>query len=471
MKWLLIVAWLVLLGAAALFAQQRFDFNLDEAPKLYFALPLAEQISIGIAVIVMGFIVVYSVWQSGHLARQNKAVKRLQTSVDGIRDATKQVDEAQHSFDAAGGHLNDSDPVEMIASLQKRVADSEQRTAFQKSRNESVDLRERLEELRQRQLVLRKQIGEVSDKRKVVEPVFSELRERQAQLEQSLAEVETDDNRNSLAGRVKHVSNGVSEIHARLKALEESWNSLNRFKDELDKSKTQLVRLQAPEDGLAAMIDQLHGRRDELTKTLAELETNGDQQLVTRVEALARSKVETERRVANLDECFTILDTIRRSFAELEERRAHLEHALAEVETDPGGRSLADRQNALNEFAAGTRVRVRVLQDSVTALNGFRQEIDKSQAALVPLQSTVDGIEPLIADLHTRRDRLARTIEEIETRGDEKLSARVEEIYRNKIETEQKITAIVGQFARLDTVRKEVNDLFAKLSGTLARLS
>ena len=225
-----------------------------------------------------------------------------------------------------------------------------------------------------------------------------------------------------------------------------------------------------PTRDLASMIDHLHERRDELAKTLAELEIHGDQQLVARVEALAKSKVETERRVANLDECFTLLDTIRKSFAELEERRAHLVRALAEVETDPAGRSLADRQNELNEFAAGTRVRVRVLQDSATALNGFRQDIDKSQAALVPLQSSVDGIEPLIADLHTRRDRLARTIDEIETRGDEKLGARVEEIYRNKIETEQKITAIVAHFGRLDTIRKEVNDLFTKLSGTLDRL-
>lgn len=41
---------------------------------------------------------------------------------------------------------------------------------------------------------------------------------------------------------------------SRLKALEDSWETLNRFKEDLGKSRTQLVRLQAPEDGLAALI-------------------------------------------------------------------------------------------------------------------------------------------------------------------------------------------------------------------------
>ena len=59
----------------------------------------------------------------------------------------------------------------------------------------------------------------------------------------------------------------------------------------------------------------------------------------------------------------------------------------------------------------------------------------------------------------------------LETHGEEKLSARVEALYRSKVETEQRIAAIVAHFAKLDTIRKEVNDLFVKLNGTLDRLS
>jgi chromosome segregation ATPase len=470
MMWVLIVAWLALLGAAAIAAQQVLGFHLDETVKVFLALPPAQQVMIGVFAVLMLFVAVASVWQAAGTARRNSVVRTLRRSLSGIRKDIEQTDEAQRGFDAAGESLANSEPVEAIASLQKRLSAAELRTAFQKSRNESVDLHEQLEELRQRQQTLRKLIGEVADKRRVIEPVFGELKQRQTQLDEQLAAIETDDNRNSLWGRVKEVNSKVAQAQTRLKALEDSWSTLDRFKQELDGSKTQLVRLQAPETGLAALIDELHARSDQLAQTLDQLETHGPDKLITRVEALAKSKVETQGRVSRLDECYAILNAIRSAFGELEERKAHLDQALSEVETDAAGRSLDDRQTELNEFAAHARVRVRVLQDSATALNGFKQDIDRSQAALVPLQAPADGIEALIADLHQRRDRLVNTLNDIELQGNEKLSARVEALYRSKIETEQRIAQVVEQFAQLDTIRNEIGGLFTKLNGTLDRL-
>jgi chromosome segregation ATPase len=470
MTWLLVLAWIVLLGALAILSQQAFGFNLDEAAKHLMALPLPER-AMAAAAVLMGLLLIgTSVWQSGRLAQRSKAVKSLQIDLDRMLTATAQVEEAQRGFDGAAGSLDKSEPVEAIASLHKRLSDAEERAAFHQGRNESVDLHQRLEDLRQRQHALRKQIGQVTDKRREIEPVFGELKQRQAQLEEALAEIETDDNRNSLAGRLKDVSNKVGLVQTRVKSLDDSWEALSRFKQEFDQSKTRLVRLQDPETGLAAMLSELLARRDQLADALAVLETHNNEKLSARVDALAKSKVETERSIARLDDCFAILNAIRREFGELEERRTHLEKALAEVETDPAGRSLAERQTALNEFAAQTRVRVRVLQDSATALSGFRQDIDNSQAALVPLQAPADGVEALIADLQDRRDRLISTLSEIESNGDQKLGARVEALYRSKIETEQRIAQVVDQFAKLDTIRNEIGGLFAKLNGTLDRL-
>jgi chromosome segregation ATPase len=393
MMWLLVAAWIAFLFAAAIAAQQILGFNLDEAPKLFAALPLPQQAMIGVAAALALFVAVVSVLQSSRSARRSRDVKDLETSLADVRIALTEVREDQASFDAAGEHLSKNEPEQAVSSLLTRLTGAEQRTAFQQSRNESVDLRERLDDIQRRQHALRKQIGEVSATRRTIEPIFGELKQRQMQLEESLAEVETDDKNNSLGGRLKEVSGNVMQIQSRLKALEESWDTLNRFKDELGTSKTQLVRLQAPEEGLAAMIDDLRGRRDQMTKTLDGLESHDDQKLGAHVEALSKGKIDTAQRIGRLDECFVTLNAIRTEFAELEERRAHLERSLGEVETDPTGKSLADRQKALDEFAAQTRVRVRVLQDSSTALNGFRQDIDKSQAALAPLQSSVDGIE------------------------------------------------------------------------------
>ena len=470
MMWVLIVAWLALLIAAAVAAQLLLGFNLDETQRAFMALPPTQQAVIGIAAVLMVFVALASIWQAAGTAQRTRMVRSLRSSLDGLRKETANIDEAQRGFDAAGESLANSEPVEAIEALHKRLAVAEQRTAFQKSRNESVDLQERLEELRQRQQVLRKQLGEVADKRRTIDPVFGELKQRQAQLEEQLGAIETDDNRNSLWGRVKEVSTKVSQAQARLQALEESFEKLNRFKQELDGSKSQLGRLQAPETGLAALIDELMARRDELAQKLDALEAHGDGKVAARVDALTRSKAETEQRIARLDECYAVLSAIQTVFGELEERRAHLDRALAEIEKDATGRTLDDRQTELNEFAAQARVRVRVLHDSAIALNGFRQDIDKSQAALVPLQAPADGIEALIADLRQRRDRLVDTLNDIELHGNEKLSARVEALYRSKIETEQRIAQVVEQFSKLDTIRNDIGGLFTRLNGTLDRL-
>ena len=146
--------------------------------------------------------------------------------------------------------------------------------------------------------------------------------------------------------------------------------------------------------------------RDRLNVSLDELESSGDGNLSARVAALSGEKLEIEQRVARLDDCFNILDTIRLDFDELRERRAHLERALAEVETDPGGNSLIDRQNALSEFIVQFRLRLSRLQDSSATLTQFKEELVKSQAELVPLQSPVVGIEALIREVNVNRDIL-----------------------------------------------------------------
>ena len=110
----------------------------------------------------------------------------------------------QEHFDAAVQHLVDSDPEEAISSLQKKLTETEQRAVLQQSRNEAVDLQDRIGDIRRRQKALRETVGVKAEQRRVMEPVFGELRDRQRQLERSLTELEVDDNKNSVAVRLKN---------------------------------------------------------------------------------------------------------------------------------------------------------------------------------------------------------------------------------------------------------------------------
>jgi DNA repair exonuclease SbcCD ATPase subunit len=461
--WFPIFAWMVLLGASGFFLHA--TLGLD--PAQISALPGPQRFAIGAIIFTTLSLIGSSVWQTYSLARQNQL---LRDRLKGLRQGTVIAHGSQNHFEAAVQHLVDSDPEEAIASLQKTLTETEQRTAQQQGRSESADMQDRLDDIRRRQQALRETIGEVAEKRRVIEPVFGELKDRQRQLERSLTELEIDDNKNNLADRLKELDRNVSLILSRQGLLQESLTTLNRFKEELGKSQAELVPLRAPEAGINALIDELRLRRDQLTKTLDELESSGDEKLSSRVEALSRSKIEIEQRVARVDDCFNILDTIRLDFEELRERQAHLERSLGAVETDSGGNSLVDRQNALNEFVIQSRLRLTSLQDSAATLNQFKEELAKSQAGLVPLQAPVFGIEALIDDVNTSRDLLIKTLAEIELNGDDRLSSRVEALSNHKLEIDERIARVFENFQKLDSMRKDIGGIFTSIRSTLNRI-
>ena len=465
--WFPIVAWIVLLIAAAFFAGATLDLDPAQISTHFSALPGPQRFALGAIIFTTISLIGSSVGQTYSLSRQNKL---LRERLKGLRQEILAAHGSQKEFDAVVQHLADNDPEEAIASIQKTLKDTEQRAALQQSRNESVDMQDRLDEIRRRQQALRETVGLLSEKRRAIEPVFSELKDRLRQLERWLTDLETDDNKSSFADRVKEIDHNVSSIHTRQGLIQEAVATLSRFKEELGKSQAELVPLRAPEAGINALIAELRLRRDQLTATLDELESTGDEKLSSRVEALSKNKLEIEHRVARLDDCFNILDTIRLDFEELKERQMHLEHSLAEVETDPSGKSLTDRQNALNEFIIQSRLRLTKLQATAATLSQFKEELAKSRAELVPLQAPVFGIEALIGDVNAHRDILTKTLDEIEFKGDENLSSRVEELSKNKLEVDERIAHVFEHFQKLDSMRKNIGEIFTSIRSTLNRI-
>ncbi len=170
----------------------------------------------------------------------------------------------------------------------------------------------------------------------------------------------------------------------------------------------------------------------------------------------------------NLDDCLVTAQGICKDFSSLQLLQAHLERSLAEVETDENGHSLPDRVSEFGLFAAHTRVRFDNLEKSFAALNGIREELVKHADALAPLQSAEGGIAALLTEARALRDRLLRGVEELESDRDEPLAARVEALSRSKRDVERRIATLAESFAELEQVRRDVGDLFVKLSADLS---
>jgi hypothetical protein len=465
--WFPIIAWIVLFSASAFFAGATLGLSPGQISIQLSALPDPQRFALGAIMLTTLSLIGSSVWQAYSLARQNKL---LRDRLRGLRQGALAAHDTQTQFDSSVQHLANNDPEEALISLQTTLTDTEQRVAIQQNRYDSIDLHDRLDEIRRRQQALREIVGVVSEKRRAVEPVFGELKDRLRQLDRWLADLETDDNKNSLANRMTELNQNVSSIHTRHDLVQESLATLNRFKEELAKCQAELAPVRSPETGINALITELRVFGDQLSKTLDELESSGDEKLSLRVEALSKNKLEIERRVAQLDDSCNILDAIRLDFEELRERQAHLEHSLAAVETDPGGASLVDRQDALNEFIRQSRLRLRKIQDSSATLSQFKEELAKSQARLVPLQAPVYGIEALIREVIAGHEILIKTLGEIEIKGDENLNSRVEALTTNKIEIDERIARIFEDFQKLDSMRKNIGEMFTSIRGTLNRI-
>jgi len=462
-----LVAWFGLLAAIAAFAQLTLGYDVAHLPALFLALPMPQRIATGALLAVALALIGATAWR---LSRQDRRLDTLRDRLKKTREDVVVAHALQNHLDATVQHLIESDPREAVSALHDKLGETEQRALLQQGRNESTDMHDQLADIRRRQQALRDMVGKVADQRRAVEPVFTEIRDRQNQLERSLHDLETDDRKNNLADRLKDIARDVSTLLNRVNTVQETFATLNQYKEDLAKSHAELLPLRATDAGINALIGELGLGHDRLAKSIDELETGGEAPLGARVETLSKNKLEIEQRLARIDDSFNILKAIRLDFEELGQRQAQLERSIAEVETDPEGKTLADRQNALNDFVLQSRQRLGALQETLATLNAFKAELSKSQADLVPLKAPVFGIEAMIADVSTTRDLLAKTVGEIEANAGVTLASRVETLTNSKREVEDRLARIFDNFNALDALRKDIGGIFSTIRNSLNRI-
>ena len=461
-----LVAWFVLLAAIAIFAQQAFGYDVTHLPALFAGLPMPQRIATGALLAVSLALICATAFR---LSRQDRRLGKLRDRLKKTREDVVVAHALQNHLDATVQHLIESDPREAVSTLHDKLGETEQRALLQQGRNESTDMHDQLAEIRRRQQGLREMVGKVAEQRRAVEPIFTEIRDRQNQLERSLHDLETDDRKN-LADRLKDIAHDISALLARVNTVQDTFATLNQYKEDLAKSHAELMPLRSTDAGINALISELGLSHDRLAKSIDELETGGEAPLGTRVETLSKNRIEIEQRLARIDDSFNIPQTIRLDSEALGPRQAQLERSLAEIETDPDGTTLVDRQNALNDFVIQSRQRLGALQETLATLNAFKTDLSKSQADLVPLKAPVFGIEALIAEVGTTRDLLAKTVGEIEANGGVPLASRVDALAKSKREVEDRLARIFDNFNALDALRKDIGGIFSTIRNSLNRI-
>ncbi len=268
----LTAAWIVLLVLLIVFGLLSVNFDITQIWSGFQSLSLVQKLVMVCMVLTGLWVLVGITWQADRTSRLSMSLQQIQRRLDGFKQAAQPVDDAQRGLDAAASHLLSSDPQEAIKSLEQRVSEAENRTAGQQGKNKAIDFQDQLDDIRQRQQKLRDRLGDVIGERRDIEPLFNELRERQRQLDNTLSELETDENRNSLLSRQEETERAAVKSENRLQALQAAFEAFRNLRTQLGAIQGKLEPLQSSVSGLVPLADETQQLKDKCLDALKELE-------------------------------------------------------------------------------------------------------------------------------------------------------------------------------------------------------
>ena len=306
-----IIGCIVVLLLAVGFLALNAGLDLAALFAMFSALPVAHQAALAVAALALVLLFGAVSLQSDRVARQRKAIAVLSGKLEGVRQSAQASDKVQAGLDSVLQRLVGSDPEEAIATLSKEVADAEQATLIQHGHNEAVDLESRADDIRQRQQALRRRIGEVTEKRRLVEPIFAELTERQTIIERSLQDFEKGQGGKSLEAHLTDLTGFVRRTEERLQAFDQGLITLDQIKTEIAGLERRIDPLEAPDSGIKHVIADVSTLCGRLGAAVDRLEQDGDRTVSNRVQDFADKTRELEQRIAMLCDQFTTLETIR----------------------------------------------------------------------------------------------------------------------------------------------------------------
>lgn len=277
----------------------------------FLARSLAQQIALSICGVAAVVLLGTALWQSLELTRQGGALRVANERLAGVQQSARALTAAQNATDAALGTLVGSEPEDTLTALSQKLTEAERTALLQHSQNEAVDLESRADDIRRRQQALRVRLGDVIEKRRLVEPIFAELKERQAIIGRATADYEKGETGKSLEEQLQELIAFVKQAEARFEAFDRALVTLDGLKGELGALQARIAPLEAPVGGIRTVVREVGRLGDRLAADLDRMERDGDRKLSDRVSELSDAKRDFEERVARLTEQVAKLETIR----------------------------------------------------------------------------------------------------------------------------------------------------------------
>ncbi|MGY3124996.1 uncharacterized protein YdcH (DUF465 family) [Bradyrhizobium sp. S3.14.4] len=254
------------------------------------------------------------------------------------------------------------------------------------------------------------------------------------------------------AWRLSRQDRRLNTLRDRLKKTREDVVVAHALQNHLDATVQHLIESD-PREAVSALHDKL-GETEQ--RALLQQGRNESTDMHDQLAEIRRRQQGVREMVGKVADQRRAVEPV---FTEIRDRQNQLERSLLDLETDDRKNNLADRLKDVARDVSALLSRVNAVQDTFVTLSQYKEDLAKSHAELVPLRSSDAGINALIGELGLSHDRLAKSIDELETGGEAPLDTRVETLSKNKIEIAQRLARIDDSFNILKAIRLDFEEL------------
>lgn len=435
------------------------------------SLPLLLQIAWEVIAFVSLALILSALWLSYMLVFQRRAARGLESRLNSVRAGVKGLVKTQVDAETRVHQLARTDPEDALAAIQQRLTEAERFAQVQRSRNEAVDLQSRVDYIRAQQEVLKDRLVPLLEKRRSIEQIFMELHAHQNDLERTLDELASTDDAVALDISLKNMIEFVKRSHGRCDDIERALKIAAGLKEEYAALRNRLMPLAAADSGIASRVNEVSEARDRLTTEIDSLERTPEGPLAQRVQKFVDDRKSLDRRLSDMTDDFSTLATLRRDIAGLFAGFHRALDILAIGGHGDGAAGVDARISELTAFITATQAQLDDIERRVVTFRQLRAKLGEVQARLAPLESQKGGVVSAIEELKELRDILAAKISRLEESEDGNLSERVNKFTESKRELEQRVTVLNEQFLKLATIRKDIANLFERLSSSVSASS
>jgi chromosome segregation ATPase len=252
-------------------------------------------------------------------------------------------------------------------------------------------------------------------------------------------------------------------LELRLDGVRQGVKALVKPQAEIEAAASHLARTD-PEDALTAMKERISE-----AERVAQIQKGRNQigDLSARVDEIRAQQQSLQKRLGPVLEKRRSIEQL---FAELDSRQSDIDRAVAEIASGDDAVALDISLKKMMDFVRTSDERCEDIERASKVIAGLREDYADLQKRLAPYAAAEDGIVRRLKELSGSRDQLTDEIGSIEQTPQGPLAVRVQKLADDKNLLDDRLSQLNTQFAKLATLRKDVDGLFANFDRALDTL-